>query len=393
MTDWKLKPSDLKKYPHFDAPISAAAAEAYVKDPAKVVAHPFYPFIRYIQNWNKFAKKGALGKSKERPIRYGARLDAYIFSYYRYLLAQRYESLLKRYNLAGNILAYRRILGADGRGKCNIHFAKDAFDFIESLGDCYVICLDISSYFESLDHLMLKKVWAGLLKEEKLPADHFAVFKAITNYAYVDKQEAYERLGYFGNKRKAKSGKDISGYLTAYTDMPTQLCSAAKFRSEIAGGGGKKSIIQKNDDAYGIPQGAPLSDLLANMYLLHFDREVRTWMRKRGGVYFRYSDDILLIGKGGEKEALALLKKIQALIPKYGAKLAIKDSKSSIHVFRQISGRRTCECVFGKGRNGLEYLGFRFDGRNVYLRDSTLANLNRKVVYAARRRANSLATR
>ena len=87
------------------------------------------------------------------------------------------------------------------------------------------------------------------------------------------------------------------------------------------------------------------------------------------------------------------MKKIQALIPKYGAKLAIKDSKSSIHVFRQISGRRTCECVFGKGRNGLEYLGFRFDGRNVYLRDSTLANLNRKVVYAARRRANSLATR
>ena len=392
MADWKLRPGDLKKYPHFDASISAAEAEVYVTNPAKVKAHPFYPFIRYVQSWNRFAEKGALGKPKERPIRYGARLDAYIFSYYRHLLSKPYEKLLKRSNLSGNVLAYRRILGADGRGKCNIHFAKDAFDAVQSLGNCYVVCLDISSYFESLDHLKLKKVWADLLNEEKLPADHFAVFKAITSYSYVDKKEVYERLGFFGYKRRTKSGKNIKGYLRSYKEMPTHLCSPSKFRSEIAGGS-KDSIIKMNKDVFGIPQGAPLSDLLANMYLIEFDRQVRTWMRKRGGFYLRYSDDILLIGKGGETEARAVLKKVQTLIPSFGPEFKIKDEKSSVHVFRKAAIGQDYDCVLGQGKNGLEYLGFRFDGRKVYLRDSTLSNLNRKLVHAARRRANILARR
>ncbi|PKP67109.1 MAG: reverse transcriptase, partial [Alphaproteobacteria bacterium HGW-Alphaproteobacteria-5] len=321
-----------------------------------------------------------------------ARLDAYIFSYYRHLLFEPYEKLLKRYNLSGNVLAYRRILGADGRGKCNIHFAKDTFNAVQGLGDCYVVCLDISSYFESLDHLKLKKIWARLLGEQRLPADHFAVFKAITSYSYVDKKEVYERLGFFGDKRKTKSGKSIKGYLKSYKDMPPHLCSPSTFRSEIAGGS-KDSIVKKNKDVFGIPQGAPLSDLLANMYLIEFDRQVRTWMRRRGGFYFRYSDDILLIGKGGEKEGRAILKKVQALIPDFGSKLQIKDDKSSLHVFRKAAIGQECDCVLEKGKNGLEYLGFRFDGRNVYLRDSTLSNLNRKMIHIARRRANVLATR
>lgn len=47
-------------------------------------------------------------------------------------------------------------------------------------------------------------------------------------------------------------------------------------------------------------------------------------------------------------------------------------------------GRLTCTRVLGTaGANGLEYLGFRFDGRAVHLRDATLSNLYRIVTRAA----------
>ena len=40
-----------------------------------------------------------------------------------------------------------------------------------------------------------------------------------------------------------------------------------------------------------------------------------------------------------------------------------------------------------QGKHGLEYLGFRYDGKSVYLRDTTLSNLYRKVAAAARSQA------
>lgn len=393
MDAWKLEKKALKNYPHFDAPLSASAAQTYVTLPHNVATHSFFPFIRYIQRWNRFAEKGQRGEPKERPIRYGARVDAYIFSYYRHQLSERYEAELARLKISNCVLAYRRIPTEEGEGgKCNIHFAKDAFSKIEELGNCYAICLDISSYFESLDHMRLKSLWCRLLGVNRLPEDHHAVFKAITNYSYVEKQSVYERLGYFGPKRSTKNGKSIDGYLIPHKEMPKQLCSPKDFRLKIAGEGAQKAIIKKNKKTYGVPQGAPLSDLLANFYLMDFDVEVNKWMVRRKGAYFRYSDDILLIGPGGEKQAKALLKKVQKLIGQYGSHLKIKDKKSSVYVYSKGGAAQSYRHVLGeKGGNGLEYLGFRFDGKKVFLRDSTLTNLNRKVVYAARRQANKLA--
>ncbi|MEM1005463.1 MAG: hypothetical protein AAGK26_08780, partial [Pseudomonadota bacterium] len=37
-----------------------------------------------------------------------------------------------------------------------------------------------------------------------------------------------------------------------------------------------------------------------------------------------------------------------------------------------------------QGKNGFEYLGFRFDGRRVYVRDSTISRLYRKVALSAK---------
>ena len=97
------------------------------------------------------------GKQKTRELRYAARRDAYIFAYYRFRLSIAYEATLKDWDLADKVLAYRKIPDPAGKGgKCNIHFARDAFLKIQELETCCAIALDISDYFESLDHETLK---------------------------------------------------------------------------------------------------------------------------------------------------------------------------------------------------------------------------------------------
>jgi Reverse transcriptase (RNA-dependent DNA polymerase) len=416
---WKPRSKDLKRYPHFDSYISAAEAEALANDPQQVERHTFYPFMLFHNRWNKFAPKGQKGKPKERPIRYAARADAYIFARYRYQLSELYETKLQSLNLGGNILAYRRIVDSQGSGgKCNIHFARDAFCKIISLQLCCTISLDISSFFENLDHDLLKSEWCSLLGVERLPADHFHVFRSITNYAFVEKEQVYERLGHFGLKIPDLGGKPRKGYLTPKKEMRLRLCSGNEFREKIAGGDGRPSIIRKHKKSRGIPQGAPISDLLANIYLLGFDVEMEKLSHDISGQYFRYSDDILLIAPVNALEAIHIEKLVRQKIESYGTHLRIKQEKSSIIRFwpednhqafevvfdgqsaqekarakrEELAARgdntfgpaanRAIQEAFDQGRktlNGFEYLGFRFDGRNVYVRDSTLANLWRKI--------------
>jgi hypothetical protein len=393
--EWHLNKDDLKKYPHFDPPISGEKAEAYATDEVRVARHAFYPFIRYWQRWTRFRKKEERVSAKVRPIRYAARLDSYIFSYYRHILARRYESELARLGLQSSILAYRRVPLAEGKGnKCNIHFARDAFLKIRELGECSVVALDIHSYFESLDHVRLKGLWCRLLEVDRLPADHFQVFRAITQYAIVDKEKVYERLAHFGSTPTINGSRVTRGYLTPYRDVPKHLCRGEEFRDKIAGYGDQKSIIERNYKPYGVPQGAPLSDLLANLYLLDFDGIVSGRVRSVGGYYYRYSDDILIIVPGPETDGLEFMERAHKLISEFGAKLHIKREKSSVFRFERDGTEQKFRLVYGeKGKNGLEYLGFRYDGKRVYLRDSTLSNLRRKVARAANRDAHACARR
>jgi hypothetical protein len=392
---WRLTLQDLKKYPHFDAFISPEKATVYVTDRERVSRHPFYPFMHYKQHWTRFAKPGQKGEVKDRPIRYAARLDAYIFSYYRHVLSDLYEAELGRAKLGDSVLAYRHIpIPGGAGGKSNVHFAADAVRKIKELGDCCAIALDISSFFESLDHAILKQLWCRLLGVDRLPDDHFQVFKAITQYSVVDKVEVYERLGHFGEKVSAKTGRHVKGYLTSHRKIPTHLCDGKDFRAKIAGGGASGSIIKKNREPYGVPQGAPMSDLLANLYLIDFDETVAGWVRSLGGVYYRYSDDILALVPGEASDGKLLAERIRELIHKFGNQLQIKKEKSSLFVYRRDGNHQTCELIEStKVKNGLEYLGFRYDGKRVYVRNATISNLRRKVAQAAFRAADSFARR
>jgi hypothetical protein len=398
--DWKLNASDLKRYPHFDQVLKPAEITALVTDPVRVAQNTFFPLLRYTKGWQPFRPDKKSGKPrpkpKDRPIRYAARRDAYIFAYYRHLLSAPYEAELIRLGISHCPVAYRRmpIEGDARRGKCNIQFAREAFDRIRGHGDCCAIAVDISSYFESLDHERLKALWCRLLGVDRLPRDHFAVFKNITRYRVVERVEAYKRLGFYGRKTETKNGKPINGYLVPYSDVPTQLCSPHVFRQKILGENGEyESLVLPNKEAHGIPQGAPISDLLANLYLIDFDVEMNGLADSLGGSYVRYSDDILLILPVAVEHAEKIMAELPDRIRVYGAKLEIKPSKSSLVQYRQGEQGQSCKLIAGKGRNGLEYLGFRFDGRDIFLRDATMSNLYRKVANVARNQAEATVKR
>jgi hypothetical protein len=243
-------------------------------------------------------------------------------------------------------------------------------------------------------HRRLKELWCRLLGLPRLPVDHFHVFKAITGYSCVSKEKAYERLGYFGEKPSKDGRNHTRGYLKPYNQIPKRLCGSTEFRQKIAGGDGGKTIIEKNYKPYGIPQGAPLSDVLANLYLIDFDETVASWVRELEGAYYRYSDDLLIVAPGGEFVGRDILQRLREIIGEYGSKLEIKKEKTSLFVFHRDATGQRCELLEGaKGKNGLEHLGFRYDGKRVFLRDSTLTNLRRKVARAAYRKADACVRR
>ncbi|RZM37303.1 MAG: reverse transcriptase, partial [Sphingomonas sp.] len=253
--------------------------------------------------------------------------------------------------------------------------------------------LDISKFFESIDHELLRQKWCALLGVADLPNDHRAVFRAITRYAIVDRDAAYERLGYL--TWQAKGSSRIPVYTTGFKDMPRQLCSNAEFREKICGKGETfASLIETNKDNFGIPQGSPISDLLANLYLIDFDSALETYVDAIGGAFFRYSDDIIIIIPGGDAEAVAARDFAMAEIKMHGSKIVIKESKTSVLRYYPAPGGQAFEKLHGEqGENGLEYLGFRYDGKSAYLRDSTLSRLYRKVTRSIRAEARALVRR
>jgi hypothetical protein len=285
------------------------------------------------------------------------------------------------------VLAYRRLVSSDGKGKNNIHFAGEAFEAISSFKSCCVITLDISDFFGSINHDRLKATWQRLLKANSLPAGHRAVFRNLTNFKEVDRDECYVRLGLaewesVGLSRRLKM-------LKRARDLPKQLCKGPEFRKTIASSWkGLPKLISANVSGVGIPQGAPLSDLLANAYLMDFDVFVKNYLFNINGIYRRYSDDIMIIVPWEEDFDIgSLIDIVVTQLTLAGSELKIKAAKTSVHLYGEAGGKNGFRHLQGKGLNGLEYLGFRFDGSRIYIKDTTISRLYRNIIVAARSEA------
>src|SRR5690606_16289239 len=127
---------------------------------------------------------------------------------------------------------------------------------------------------------------------------------------------------------------------------------------------------------FGIPQGTPISDLIANFYLIDFDKEVNEHVDTLGGIYRRYSDDIIVVLPTENVGYFEEMKEfLQDRIRKYGANIRIQDKKVCIGEFRNIGASLKYRHLFGDAsKNGLEYLGFEYDGQRIKIKNSTLSN-------------------
>lgn len=369
MGDWFR----VRKYLHFDYPLgdnNKTDIEKFLRDPKKVAAHSFYPFITYNATKYKIKEDPVSGKrylddNGVRPISYAAHMDAQIYSYYSHILSKVYESRLKDLCLEETVIAFRKLKDPQtGDAKSNIHLARDAFNKIKDVRSCKVYAFDITKFFDTLDADILKSQWCSLISEPKLPPDHFAIFNSVTKHSSVMKNDLYKKLKLSGVPNQKR---------------PLRVCSPEDFRKLVRGeekivlpeGWVKRGLIVTK--SRGIPQGSPISAILANIYMLDFDKRLNDQIKSINGYYYRYCDDIFCIIPPDidfdcESFVVSLLKEY---------KLDINGNKTDRSVFSNTNGVLICN-------KPIQYLGFVFDGKNVVIRTSSISRYIRKAKKSVR---------
>lgn len=351
--------------------------------------------------------------AKIRPLHYASHFDTLIYGYYADKLNKKYEAKLQSDNeLNDAILAYRKIetFPNSGKGKANIHFAKECFDEIKQRSlseEVAVLAIDLKSFFSTLDHQYLKKVWAELLGKSKLPKDHYNVFKSCTKFKYVlkddlriGKKNKYGRKKPFDESKLAniRKTKGFRCFFESNEDLRNHISQGKlsvysnPFFREIKNK--DQSTFQKRKINVGIPQGLPISAVLANLYLLEFDKAILDYViNNHNGFYRRYSDDILIIC------SIETMKEIEQftyeLIKKF--KIKISEEKTERFLFKNVrynknfyDKRLTCFSIDNNGNeilSSLTYLGFEFRGYHVGIKNQNLAKYYRKLVSSVKRKA------
>ena len=393
--------------------------KAKIENPDFVAKYAFYPLLHSIIRERKFKKvdsskhlnktlrthnfkleKGGNEKTaKNRPLHYASHFDALIYGYYASLISDKYENELKKNNeLNESVNAYRKIKvsSTSEKGKSTIHFANEVFEEIKRRGkseEVGVLTFDIKSFFSRLDHSILEYRWANIMGFDELPKDHKNVFKSCTQFRYILKDDL--RIGNVkSGRRKGFDEKKLSN-IRKYKGYKCFFEDNKDFREQIKSGKLRiyKNPFYHNKVNVGIPQGLPISAVLANLYLLEFDKKIiENIVLKENGFYRRYSDDIILICN------IDLLEKnknyIENLIKE--SNLEISTEKTEKFVFKNEiynlnkETRLTSFKIIEKKeiKNApLIYLGFEFRGYNVCIKSTNVAKFYRRLISIVKRRA------
>ncbi len=351
-------------YVHFDRPIAIDQVDERVRNANYVARHAFMPLIGYKIEEPRYKRSQREVVIKRRDIRFASHLDSHVFGYYAALLEPTYEAALAAQGLTESILAYRKhtLPGSSRRGKCNIHFANEAFEWIKQQEDCVAFAFDIEGFFDSIDHLVLKDRWLCLLGTPQLAEDHYRVFRAITKYSWVELGKMSVALG-FGRNRLEKSREPF--------------CRPKAFREKIA----KAGLIEVNAENKGIPQGSPISSLLSNLAMIQFDCAMVSMVASWGGLYRRYSDDILVVVPTCFKDHVSVATDTYLSECSNGS-LKLNNDKTVVSSFSRANGKLHAD-------KPLSYLGFEFDGQKKLIRPKTFARFQRRMIQAVRSAARA----
>jgi len=142
----------------------------------------------------------------------------------------------------------------------------------------------------------------------------------------------------------------------------------------------KKIIQNPNTPGKGIPQGSPISCVFANIYMFDLDLAMKQKCYARGGLYRRYSDDILFIipELHANETELFFKDQIEKKELNFSAEKTerwrLKDNK-----VYQID--ETYKII--KEKN-FSYLGVEFSGTQFYLRHRGIARVRTRIVNAVK---------
>ena len=307
----------LATYWHFDKEFLSSDLKkvkklaSYIKDPKKIASHAFMPLIgntvverrisrkntyHYYKNMlakhqddeeiasvcraqvESFESKGV---KKERSLAYASHLDSHIYSYYATILRALYEKAIENTPLENEILAYRKIRNLARNGvRSEFPSTTAAYDVIDAVKkfqhNCYALSFDLEHFFDTIEHEHLKQEWSALLGVDRLPADHFNIFKSLTRFCYIERKEVEDTLNLYNRQARSEGKKTESLhslfenarifrnfrkiYPKLYPDHPNFHQNPGLFKNGMS--------------SHGIPQGIGISTLLSNIYMLPFDREI-----------------------------------------------------------------------------------------------------------------------
>ena len=368
-----------RNYAHFDKRISIQDGRKLAKDPNYVAKHGFYPFLHFTLLLNRYRRKKATSaerrEPKSREIYYAAHIDRYIYQQYAYLLNKAYNAYCARHDLDDIALAYR----TNKEGKCNIHFAKKAFDFLRNHSGVVVITGDFEHFFDNLNHAYLKQCLQTVLGVERLSDDWFAVYKNICCFSYVDIIQILKHNRSLCDNTLPVTRKQLNRREVVFSIQELRR----NHRDWIL-------PLKKDKKDYGIPQGSPISGVFANVYLIEFDQMLQQICRQVGGFYRRYSDDFIIILPNTPLSCVNDIKKhvfdITSKIAEKG-RLILQPEKTKSFYFQDRNILDLLSNKTSKDDPGvhIDFLGFRFNGENVDLRQKTADRNNNKIMHKTRR--------
>jgi RNA-directed DNA polymerase len=119
--------------------------------------------------------------------------------------------------------------------------------------------------------------------------------------------------------------------------------------------------IKSNENNFGIPQGTPISSVFSNLYMVDLDLKMVALCERRGALYQRYSDDILILCNSAD----------ESLITSTFA-LHLKEHRLSLN-------DKSERAVFDPSTpETFQYLGFNISPDGAVIRPGSLARQWRK---------------
>ncbi|CAM5198592.1 hypothetical protein UACE39S_05769 [Ureibacillus acetophenoni] len=362
-----------KNYLHIDKKISIKRVYEKIQNVEFVRKHAFLPFIHYTIDLEKYTfkeghnnqtlkklklKKGfnqgqiKWKKPKTREINYASHFDSYIYRYYGEMLNEKYNEYAKKEGFDECSIAYRD----NKKGKSNIHFAKEVFEFIVGCENALIIALDFSSFFDKISHKELKQTFKQMLNVNELPADIYNVFKSITKFRSIEKSDLDKYL------KEKYINQDVNTLITErkirnYMDVKT-------FREAVRD---KTIKVNPRNKDIGIPQGSGMSAVCSNIRLINFDEEMNEWIKSLDGLYRRYCDDLIWVIPNIKTEEMKFFE--EAIYERISKFPDLHLQKEKTIVLNYSENKMT-------NLNGedskLDYLGFVFDGTVVKMREKSL---------------------